>query len=438
MMAAALAVVALSCSRESATVSNQTFFAGARLIPGDGSPAIERSAILVADGRIVAVGTFDELAAPRGVTTIDLSGKTIVPLLVTLHTRPGYARGVSFSEENYNRETYVNQLDTFLYYGLGAVVSMGVDRGQLAFQLREEQRQGELGGTRLFTAGRGLAAPDAGPQFPALKPVPRFVETAEDVRTRVADLAEMGVDMIKIWVDDRNDRVSKLSPELFGAIINEAHQHGIQVMAHVYELSDAKELVRAGVDGFAHLVRDHEVDDELVQLILDNDVFIVSNLNVQAHPDKNRTLDDPFLHETISAELIAELRAAQGDGGTVSERAVEIYRNMEKSLAKLSKAGARIAFGSDSGIPRNFVGFSEHRELELMVDAGMAPMEVIQAATSTSAEILGLTDSGSLTVGKLADFIVLNENPLDDIRNTRTIDSLYRNGKKLDRASLRH
>lgn len=308
---------------------------------------MEESAFIVRAGRITEVGRAGELDAPAGTERIELSGKTVTPLLVTLHTHPGYAKGVSFSEEHYTRETYANQLDTLLYYGLGVVVSLGVDRGELAFELKQEQRQGTLGGALLRTAGQGLAATD--------------------------------IDIVKIWVDD-----------------------------------------------------------ELVQLILDNDVFIISNLNVQAHPAKNDSLDDPALHETVSPELIAELRASSGAGRSVSEAAVATYRNMENSLRRLSEAGARIAFGSDSGIPRNFVGFSEHRELELMVAAGMEPLDVIRAATHTSADVLGLEDYGSLAPGMRAEFIVLDANPLEDIRNTRRIDSLYRDGEKLDRASLRH
>jgi len=414
-----------------------TVFEGARLIPGDGSAPIDNAVFLVESGQITEVGTAAEVTVPDGSTRVDLSGKTVMPLLITLHTHPGYARGVTFSEEHYDRDTYVRQLDTFLYYGLSAVVSMGVDRGDLAFELRDEQRNGTLGGAQLFTAGQGLAATDAGPQFPALKTAPRFVDTAEQGREAMRELAQRDPDMVKIWVDDRNGRVAKLPPDVYAAIIDEAHRHDIKVMAHVYTLEDAKGLVRAGVDGFAHLVRDEVVDDELEQLILEHDVFIVSNLNVQAHPKKNTSLDDPFLHESVSADEIAELRGASGEGRPVSDASLAIYRNMERSLVRLSEAGATIAFGSDSGIPRNFIGFSEHRELELMVAAGLSPLEAIRAVTATSAGILGLDDRGTLAPGMRADFMVLASDPLEDIKNTRTIEALYREGEKLDRDALR-
>ena len=418
---------------EETPASAATIFTGARLIPGDGGPVIESSALVVEDGRIAAVGALGEVEAPDGAREIDLSGKTVMPLLVTLHTHPGYQRGSSFTAENYGRETYEEQLNRFLHYGVGAVLSLGVDRGELAFELREESNAGTLGGATLRTAGRGIAAPDGGPQFPALKPVPQFVETPDEARAAVTVLAEQAVDMIKIWVDDRNGRVTKLSPELYRAVIDEAHANDIRVMAHVYTLEDAKELARAGVDGFAHLVREPEVDDELVSLVVENDVFIVSNLNVQGHPEKDASLDDPALRETISADVVAEVRAASGGGGQNPERAQAIYGNMERSLEKLYNAGAHIAFGGDSGIPRNFVGFSEHRELALMVEAGMSPLDAIRAATATNAEILKLSDRGSLQPGKRADFMVLSANPLDNITNTRRIDDVYQNGEKVDR-----
>ena len=424
-----------------ATMSSATVYDGARIIDGTGTPAIEAGRLVIDAGVVTAVGSRDGVEPPPGATVVDLSGKTLMPALVNLHGHVGFQRGLTYDAANYTRENVVDHLNRYAYYGVGVIVSLGTDAGDVWTDIRRDQEAGTLGGARLFTAGRGLARPNAGPGAAALRPSAYGVDSEEDGRQYVQELAAQGVSFVKIWVDDRGGSVEKLEPELYHPIIDEAHRHDLAVIAHVFYHDDAEELVAAGVDGFAHLVRDREMDDALVAAIAEQDVFVMPNIGISErgrHTAPPPWLGSSILAETVSADVLA--RAADSfssRAADAAERAARSYEQMEASLAKLHAAGASLVLGSDSGVQDHFYGFSAHRELELMVAAGLSPMDAIVTATRRSADRLGLDDSGRLTAGARADFIVLDANPLDDITNTRRIADVYLGGSAVDRAALR-
>ena len=422
-------------------VSSATVYDGALLIDGTGMPAIEAARLVIDDGAVVAAGPRDDVESPPGATVIDLTGKTVMPALVNLHGHVGFQRGLTYDAANYTRENIVDHLNRYAYHGVGVIVSLGTDAGDVWSDIRREQEAGTLGGARLFTAGRGLARPNAGPGAAALRPSAYGVTSAEDGRRYVQELADAGVSFVKIWVDDRGGSVEKLEPPLYRAIIDEAHQHGLAVIAHVFYHADAEELVAARVDGFAHLVRDREMDDALVAAIVEEDVFVMPNIGISErgrHTSPPPWLSAPILTETVAPDVLARAAASfSGRAADAAERAARSYEQMERSLAKLHAAGAALVLGSDSGVQDHFYGFSAHRELELITAAGLTPMDAIVTATSRSADRLGLDDSGRLTTGARADFIVLNANPLEDITNTRRIADVYLGGAAIDRAALR-
>ena len=405
-----------------------TLFEGARLIVGDGE-TVEDAAFLVEADTVAAVGRRGDVPAPAGATRVDLAGKTVMPALLDLHSHLGYTdiATMDTSPVHYTRENLIDQLRRYAYHGIGLTLSLGLDRGELPYQLRAEALPDTA---RFLTAGRGIAMPGAGPRALHWRDAAYGVTTRDEAIAAVLELAAARVDIVKIWVDDRNGTVEKLPAALYGPIIAAAHEHGLRVVAHVYYLEDAKALLRAGVDGFAHGVRDLEVDDEFVDLMLERpNVFLLPNL-----PDTAPGPDDlAWLAETLPPGQIDQMREALA--GTTPARP-PLFDTQARSLARLNAAGVRIGFGTDAGIGPP-LGWSAHAELADMVAAGLSPAEALRAATGTSAAILGRDDLGMVAEGRSADFVVLDANPLDDIRNTRRIADVYLRGRPVDRAALR-
>jgi imidazolonepropionase-like amidohydrolase/streptogramin lyase len=411
-----------------------TLFEGARLIAGDGS-TIERSAFLVESGHFMQIGTMGAVRAPAGARIVDLTGKTVMPALVDAHVHLGYRKGATFTADNYTRDTILDELDRFSYYGVSAVLEAGTGRGILPFQIRSDTHPL----TRYLTAGRGFAMPNAGPGVP-MRDAAYGVTTEAEARRDVQELAASRPNLIKIWVDDRNGTVTKLPPNLYGAIIDEAHKHGIRVMAHIAALDDAKGLLRAGVDGFAHVVRDKDVDQELIEMLrLRPNVFFVETLwgeRNAIYGKKPAWIDDPLLRGTLSTGEIKQLW--DGFAAPVSAASAESAQRLLRNVATLNRAGVRLGLGTDTGgvTGGGYFGLASLIELELLVKAGLTPSQAIVAGTRTSASILGLEALGTIAVGESAAFIVLDANPLEDIANTRTISAVYLGGTPVDRVAL--
>jgi imidazolonepropionase-like amidohydrolase len=440
-----VAVLSVWCLAMHSAAAQSVVFEGARVIAGDGSPAIENASIVVEGGVIARIGPVDQTAAPPGTIRIDLSGKTIMPAILSTHVHPGFQRGASYAVENYGRETILDDMNRELYFGISTAQSLGIEKGDTMFHIRADQAAGKIGGARLLVAGRGIGAPNAGPGFPVYAGIAYAISTEDEARKAVQELAQKRVDLIKIWVDDRAGRAKELPITLSSLIISEGHKVGLKVIAHIFYHKDADELAAAGIDAFAHLVRDKVMSDGLIATMKEKGIYVMPNLGYPeslVHATPPAWLDEPYLaallRDVEPADAIAHLRksfskadaaAAKSDG--------QKYEILKASVAKLTAAGTRIILGSDTGIPDHFFGFTEQRELQLMVESGMTPADVIVASTSRAAEFLGTTDRGSLVPGKRADFLVLDANPLDDIRNTRRIAKMYLSGAEVDRSALR-
>jgi imidazolonepropionase-like amidohydrolase len=329
-----------------------------------------------------------------------LSGKTVIPALIDSH--------VHLSQTG---EGVMEDLDRRAYFGIAGAVSLGLDGDEAPLDMRSEH---------LYrSAGRGITSPEEG-----RSEVPHWVTTEEEARQAVRDEAARNVDIIKIWVDDRGGQYERLSPELYGAVIDEAHQNGIRVVAHIFRLEDAKGLLEAGIDGFAHGVRDQDVDDEFVSMIKARpNVVYIPNMPGRGVPTELGWLDGSMTADEIAA--IAERNVENAE-------AAESFGIQARNLKRLAEEGVTISLGTDGNRP-----WAPHVEMEDMVASGMSPADVLIASTKNAAEQSDFPDVGSVAVGKSADFVVLDANPLNDITNTRLISRVYLRGEEVDREALR-
>jgi len=394
----AVLLVALLAGCASAPSGPVTAYEGARLIVGDGS-VIENATLLVQGSKVALVGKG--IRVPDGATRVNLAGKTVMPMIIDTH--------VHLSS---TREALVRDLKMRAYYGVSTAMSLGTD----GYGLLEMRGETIPGAARFLSAGRGITM-----QEPGRTTVPYWVNTTGEARKAVEELAAHKVDIVKIWVDTRDGKFKKLTPELYGTVIDEAHKRGLRVTAHLFDLDDAKGLIRAGVDALAHGVRDRDIDDEFIAMFKQRpNLILTPNL-----PDRGVKVDLGWLRAGLSAKELAALEAVNTDRPVTQA----FFGIQARNLARLNAAGARITLGTDGNRP-----WGPHDEMQDMVIAGMTPMQVIVAATRNSAEFARIDDAGTLQAGKSADFIVLDANPLDDITNTRRISAVILRGIAVDRS----
>ena len=416
-------------------------YEGARLITGSDGPPIENSAFLVENGRFTRVGRRGEIAPPASAQRIDLSGKTVIPGLIDGHSHIGYMRHLTSGAVNYTRENILDHMHRFAYFGVVASQAMGSDFGELPFQIRADILAGKYpDAARFLTAGRGLA-PLSEISADNMRQAAYAVTTPEGARASVQELSSRKVRIVKTWVDDRGGAIKPLEPVLYTAIIDEAHKNNLRVAVHATDLKVAKDLLRAKIDIFAHMLSD--VDDEVVGMFAEHPNTVVLSALGGPHravyaPWLNPV--QPLISQTVLPDQIARLQGRFPLRNTDERaRSQNAWDRLARGVKRLSEAGVKLGVGTDGGGQQGdqFLGWTMHAELENLVMAGIAPAKVLVAATRTTAEIIGQDDLGMVAPGKSADFVVLDANPLDDITNTRRISKVFIRGREIDREGLR-
>jgi imidazolonepropionase-like amidohydrolase len=395
-LTATVALGVLAGFATQASAQGVTAYEGARVIVGDGR-VLDNATIVVNGGKITQVGG----AAPAGATRVDLAGKTVMPMFIDSHIHASTTR-----------EGLVRDLKQRAYFGVSAVMSMGTDNLDL-LDLRNKDTPGMA---RFFSAGKGISR-NEGPTRPTAQ-----INSAAEGRKAVQDNKALGIDIIKVWVDDREGKVDKVLPDQYAAIIDEAHKNNMRVTAHIYSEFDGKGLIKAGLDGFAHSVRDKDIDDEMLALYKSRPIVVNPNL-----PGTGKKQDLGWLKASLAAADYAKLE----EDNTDRPNQQRLHGIQARNLAKINANGVKIVLGTDGNR-----AWSPHEEAADMVAAGMTPMQVIVSATKNGAEWLKIADAGTIEVGKSADLLVLDANPAENITNTRKISQVILRGVAVDRSKL--
>jgi imidazolonepropionase-like amidohydrolase len=414
------------------------------VIDGTGKPAQQNQDVTIKGDKIASIkpAATSPAAGSKGV---DLAGKTIMPELINTHGHLGLLKGTTMSSSNYTEENIRRQLVRYETYGIGAILCLGTDHEEI-FAMRDASHKGTLPGATIYTAGIGFGVKDALPPLSFGMDRVYRTESADEARKLVRQLAAKKPDMLKIWVDDLWGQLPKMKPEIYTAIIQEAHQQGLRVASHVFYLEDARKLVGVGVDVIAHSIRDSEIDDALLSQMRKRGVVYIPTLSLDefafAYKDAPDWLNDPFFRAALEPGVFEMITSpdykekVRNNPNTAKE--MSALQIAVKNVKKVHDAGIRVALGTDSGAQLVRVqGFSEHNELELMVKAGLTPMQAITAATKNAAQVLKESDRyGTLEPGKKASFIVLDKDPSKNIVNTRTISAVWKNGQKVSDGPL--
>ncbi|KEO74307.1 amidohydrolase family protein [Anditalea andensis] len=410
-----------SCATdEQVSEGDYTAYTGASIIDGSGDQPIENGVLLIREGKVTAVGSCDDVSIPEEAHMVDLTGKFIIPGLINGHGHVGQAKGIE--GDHYSAQNVLDNLGIYARYGITTVVSLGDDQKD-GVPFRHVNDSLPVSRARLFIAGKVITG-----------------NTPEDAIADIEYNHQMGVDFMKIRVDDNLGTSDKMPEDVYRAVIDRSHELGYKIATHMYELDDSRKLVKAGSDLLAHSIRDQVVDHTFLELLKQKNIgycpTLTRELSTYVYADTAHFFSDPFFLKEYPRDVIQPLMDPKRQEDVRNKRSAQIYKQQlpvaYTNLKSLHDAGIPIVFGTDSGVPTRFMGYFEHLEMEMMAEAGLTPMEILLSATKNVAEYLDLKGLGILKEGNWADFIILDADPLLDIRNCKQILQVYIGGKVVE------
>jgi len=444
-----LTILALSCSGsgggswscsmpmrlEAPAASDALVLRNFTLIDGGDHAVLSPAAMVVEAGRVTWVGPQANLEAPEGAPVTDLHGAFVIPGLIDMHAHVGNTVDLVQDKKFHTRESIEKDLKTYASYGVTTIVSMGTDQDTI-FPVRNDLRKAASAGqglsmTRVYSAGQGLMFEGG---YGGLAGVNDAVATPDEAAAYVNAQLDKGADFVKLWLDSELGTMPTMPPPITQAIIDTAHKRGARVLAHVFYLEDAKRLVDQGIDGFVHMVRDQPIDQALIDAMEKHGTWQVASTlsreaSMFAYGSTPEFASDAFFTRGVSAKTLELIKSAERQktiaGNPNFKKFPAFFETAKANLKRLADAGIPFAAGTDAGPPGRFPGYSQHWELQLMVEAGLTPAQALDAATRRAAMFLGAEDLGTLEPTKWADFVVLDANPLTDIKNTRKIRSVF-------------
>lgn len=416
----------------------------ANIIDGTGAAA-HKGDILIQGDLIARVGTHIKA---KDATYINLGGKTVMPSLISDHVHIGNVQGTQSGAQFYTRAHILEQLEKYERYGINNIMVMGTDRPFLFTSgMRDSSANGTLPGARIHTAVIGFGTPAGAPPLGMAMDQVFRPASPEQVSAEMDSIMPYKPELVKLWVDDFNGMYkTKMQPAVYEKIIDEAHKRGWRAAAHVYYLSDARKLVAAGIDVIAHSILDSIIDDQLIQEMKAKQVVYIPTLSLDEfayiYSQKPEWVGNPFFQRSLEPGVYELITSPAYQDKVKNDPAFKIkmqaFETALKNLKKVHDAGILVALGTDSGAMfLRAQGFSEHLELQLMTEAGLTPMQAIVAATERAAKAIRIDKSyGTIQQGKVADLLILNADPLQNIKNTRDIYQVWKAGVKVSEGPL--